>query len=50
MAVGYNGRLEWHDPATGLHIVTFDYERTGRIRAEARVRELEGELRRLWGS
>ena len=41
------GRLEWYDPATGRHIVTFDDERAGRIQAETRVRELEDELRRL---
>ena len=55
------GQLEWHDPETRLHIVTFEDERTGRIQAEAhaegertgriqaeaRVRELEAEIRRL---
>ena len=48
------GVLGWHDPATGLHIATFDTERAGRLReregrlrAEARVRELEEEIRRL---
>ena len=53
----HDGRLEWHDPATGRHIATFDDvraraedERAGRVRAEARVRELEEELRRLRGS
>ena len=46
----HDGRLEWYDPATGRHIVTFDDERAGRIQAEARVRELEEELRRLRGS
>ena len=61
------GRLEWHDPATGRHILTFDdqreaarlqrealrlerevrrIEREARIAAEARVRELEEQLRR----
>ena len=53
-------RLGWHDPATGRHIATFvseraraDRERAARIRegeradrAEARIRELEAELRR----
>ena len=45
--------LRWHDPATGQHIVTFEDERTranaeqeARMAAEARVRELEAELRR----
>ena len=49
-----DGQLEWYDPATGRHIVTFDderaradEERAARIQAEARVRELEEELRRL---
>ena len=44
--------LRWHDPATGQHIVTFDDERNranaeqeARMTAEARVRELEEELR-----
>ena len=50
------GHLEWYDPETGLHIVTFDderaradNERAARLRAEARNRELEEELRRLRG-
>ena len=42
-----HGRLEWHDPATGAHIATLDTEREARLRAEARVQELEEELRRL---
>ena len=48
------GGLGWHDPATGEHIATFtgeraraDAERLARLQAEARVRELEAELRRL---
>ncbi len=48
------GVLGWYDPGTGRHIATFDTEREGRlqeqaarIRAEARVQELEAELRRL---
>ena len=48
------GILGWYDPATGRHIVTFDdlqerlhQERAARMQAEARVRELEAELRRL---
>ncbi len=54
------GALGWYDPATGQHIPTFDAEREGRLAeregriaerearlaAEARVRELEAELRR----
>ncbi len=47
------GELRWHDPATGLHIATFESERQARMqseraqmRAEARVRELEERLRR----
>ena len=51
------GRLEWYDPTTGRHIATFDDERAGREQAEsradaaeARVSELEEELRRVWGS
>lgn len=49
-----NGRLEWYDPDTGLHIATLEDERSARIQAEtraqsaeARVRELEEEVRRL---
>ena len=49
-----SGALGWHDPATGMHIATFDTEREGRfmerearLRAEARVRELEEENHRL---
>lgn len=48
------GELGWYDPDTGRHIATFDSEREGRlqeqaarVQAEARVRELEAELRRL---
>ena len=44
-----HGQLGWIDPATGRHIPTFDEERAGRLAAEARVRELEAELRRLEG-
>ncbi len=47
------GQLGWHDPATGRHIATFEVERQARLqaesradRAEARVRELEEQLRR----
>ena len=50
------GRLGCHDPATGRHIATFDTEReradterAARVAAEARIRELETELRRLRG-
>ena len=48
-----SGRLGWHDPATGKHILTYrdqreraDSEREARLQAEARVRELEEQLRR----
>ena len=51
-----HGRLGCHDPATWLHIATFESERSARIVAEAdraaaetRVLELEAELRRLVG-
>ena len=53
----HDGQLEWYNPETGLHIPTFDderaradEERAGRLEAEARVHELEEELRRLRGS
>lgn len=42
-----NPQLGWYDPATGEHIPTFDGEREARLAAEARVQELEAELRRL---
>lgn len=48
-----SGQLGWYDPATGEHILTYhdqreraDSERAARLRAEARVRELEEQLRR----
>ena len=47
-----HGELRWHDPATGRHIATLQSERLARLRAEqarlraeARVRELEERLR-----
>ena len=46
----HDGQLEWYDPGTGRHIPTFDEEREARLRAEARVHELEAELRRVRGS
>jgi hypothetical protein len=59
-----SGVLGWHDPATGRHILTYDdlrlssaiaenrasQERAARIQAEAQVRELEEQLRRLRGN
>ena len=51
-----HGQLVWIDPATNAPILTYedqrdraDAEREARIRAEARVRELEDEMRRLRG-
>ena len=41
-----HGELRWYHPGAGEHLRTFDEEREGRIAAEARVRELEEELRR----
>ena len=41
-----HGQLRWYDPATGEHLRTFVEEKEGRLAAEARVRELEEELRR----
>ena len=43
------GQLGWYDPATGRHIIRFDDERERADAAEARVRELEAENRRLRG-
>ena len=45
----HDGRLGCHNPATGLHIATFEGERVRADAAEARVRELEAELRRVRG-
>ena len=44
-----NGSLRWHDPATQSYLLTHEEEAEGRIAAEARVRELEAQLRRLQG-
>ena len=57
------GQLAWYDPATGRHITTFEDERSradraeaelnaereARAASEARVRELEAEVRRFRG-
>ena len=40
------GQLEWHDPRTGRPIPGLEDERQARLAAEARVRELEEQLRR----
>ncbi len=40
------GQLGWYDPATGNHILTYDDQRNRADTAEARVRELEAQLRR----
>ena len=39
------GSLSWYVPATGEHIPTFETQRARADRSEARVRELETELR-----
>ena len=51
-----HGRLVWIDPATEAPILTYadqrdraDAERAARLQAEARVREMEEEIRRLRG-
>ena len=41
-----HGQLRWYDPATQQHLRAFVEEREGRIAAEARVRDLEEQLRR----
>lgn len=41
------GRLGWHDPATGHHILTYEDQRNRADYAEDRVRALEAELNRL---
>ena len=40
------GKLAWYDPATGRRIATFEDERARTDAAEARVRELEEQVRR----
>lgn len=44
-----DGQLGWHDPETGEHITTMASERAAREQAEARVRDLEEQVRRLRG-
>ncbi len=36
-----HGQLGWYDPETGRHIATFNDERAGRLRAEARADQAE---------
>ena len=36
-ACWHHGRLRWHDPATGQHLMTFDEELNARVAAEARI-------------
>ena len=42
-----DGYLGWHDPATGEHIPTLQSQTARAETAEARVQELEAEIRRL---
>ena len=44
-----NGHLGWYDPSTGEHIATIVSERAARAQAEARIHELEEQLRQLRG-
>ena len=44
-----NEQLRWHNPETGRHITNLEDEREARLRAEARVRELEARLQHLEG-
>ena len=44
-----NGRLRYHDPATGTWLMNQQEEREARRAAESRVAELEAELQRLRG-
>ena len=41
------GELRWLDPATMRHILTYEDQRARADAAEARIRELEGEIQRL---
>lgn len=40
-----HGKLRWYDPSAGQHLMLVGEEREARIAAEARVRELEEQLR-----
>ena len=40
-----HGRLRWYDPTQEQHLMTFQEEMEARIAAEARVRELEEQLK-----
>ena len=40
-----HGQLRWYDPAQEQHLMTFREEMDARIAAEARIRELEKELK-----
>ena len=44
-----DGQLGWYDPATGEHVPTMESEREARAQAEARIRELEEQVRQLRG-
>ena len=44
-----DGQLAWYDPATGEPVASLESERQARIQAEARVRELEEQIRQLRG-
>ena len=43
------GELRWYDPAARRYLPTFDDERAARNAAEARVLDLEEQLRRVRG-
>ena len=38
-----HGRLRWYDPVGEQHLMPLEEERSARLAAEARVRELEGQ-------
>ena len=42
-------QLGWYDPNTGRHITTLESERQARIQAEAKLQELQNQLRQLRG-
>ena len=44
-----DGQLGWYDPNTGRHITTLESERQARIQAEAKLQELQNQLRQLRG-
>ena len=49
ICAGTDGQLGWYDPNTGQHIATLESERQARIQVEAKLQELQNQLRQLDG-